>query len=456
MVAWAARTAAGETGRSFLMHLWTTKHAVCPLLVAAVAGAALGQTAPCGGEIEQVILDVDADVERVNLSRVRVIDGQAWAVGWTVSATDSLNISYTLEDGQWIPLETPSVADTIGRFRNSLYNLDGSSASNIWAVGRHTGQTSSSDTLALHWDGNEWEHVPTPGESMFGAQGFWFEGVYVPDEDTAWFVGFAALCVRGEGYIVRRNADGSFDEFCVGIPTNAAASYRDVDGVGPDDIWAVGGRGGVAVAVGRAIAAHWDGSSWTPNNPPEVNFGEVLEAVVMVGPDDVWASGRYDRIVDNVARDTPLFWHWDGAGWTRHESPGFARDLVALSSDDIYGVSGDNIVHWNGVEWSLLPQEFDPAGSDFIAMSGVAAFGPCDLVFAGETLFPYRPAFARLQDSAGCVADFSGDGTLNFADIAAFLDAFNAGDPAADLDGDGNLSFFDVSDFIAAFLAGCP
>lgn len=428
----------------------------CPFLLSICGAACSAQTAPCGGEIEQVILDVNANVERVNLSRVRVIDGQAWAVGWKVTTTESVNISYALKDGQWIPLDTPSVADTIGRFRNSLYNLDGSSASNIWAVGKHTGQTNSSDTLALHWDGDNWEHVPTPGESMFGAQGFRFMGVYVPNDETAWFVGSAASCRRGEGYVVRRNEDGSFDEFCVGIPTNSAASYRDVDGVGPDDIWAVGGRGGAAVAVGRAIAAHWDGSSWTMNNPPEVSFGEVLEAVVMVGADDVWASGRYDRVVDNVARDTPLFWHWDGSEWTRYESPGFARDLVALSSDDIYGVSNENIVHWNGVEWSLLPQEFDPADSERIAMSGVSAFGPCDLVFAGETLFPYRPAFGRLQDTAACVADLTGDGALDFSDVSVYLDAFNAGDSSADLTGDGMLDFFDVVAFVAAFAAGCP
>ncbi len=55
-----------------------------------------------------------------------------------------------------------------------------------------------------------------------------------------------------------------------------------------------------------------------------------------------------------------------------------------------------------------------------------------------------------------CLADFTGDGVLNFFDISAFLSAFNAGDLISDLTGDGILNFFDVSAFLSAFTTGCP
>ena len=55
-----------------------------------------------------------------------------------------------------------------------------------------------------------------------------------------------------------------------------------------------------------------------------------------------------------------------------------------------------------------------------------------------------------------CPADLTGDGTLDFFDVSAFLNAFNANDPIADINGDGNYDFFDVSAFLAAFSAGCP
>lgn len=57
---------------------------------------------------------------------------------------------------------------------------------------------------------------------------------------------------------------------------------------------------------------------------------------------------------------------------------------------------------------------------------------------------------------AGCPADLTGNGVLDFFDISAFLNAFNAQDPAADFTGEGIFDFFDVSAFLAAFGAGCP
>jgi hypothetical protein len=48
-------------------------------------------------------------------------------------------------------------------------------------------------------------------------------------------------------------------------------------------------------------------------------------------------------------------------------------------------------------------------------------------------------------------------GQLTFADIGAFLSAFNAQDPAADLAVPfGQFTFADISAFLAAFTAGCP
>lgn len=66
--------------------------------------------------------------------------------------------------------------------------------------------------------------------------------------------------------------------------------------------------------------------------------------------------------------------------------------------------------------------------------------------------FPRTIAFAEAPE---CVADFNGDGELNFFDVQAFLAAFAAGDLDADLTSEGILDFFDVQAFLAAFSAGC-
>ncbi len=55
-----------------------------------------------------------------------------------------------------------------------------------------------------------------------------------------------------------------------------------------------------------------------------------------------------------------------------------------------------------------------------------------------------------------CPADLTGNGTLNFFDISAFLELFAANDPVGDFNGDGTWNFFDISAFLTAFAAGCP
>jgi hypothetical protein len=57
-----------------------------------------------------------------------------------------------------------------------------------------------------------------------------------------------------------------------------------------------------------------------------------------------------------------------------------------------------------------------------------------------------------------CAADLAEPtGVLNFFDLAAYLDLFNASSPAADLAAPlGTLNFFDLAAFLDLFNAGCP
>ena len=48
------------------------------------------------------------------------------------------------------------------------------------------------------------------------------------------------------------------------------------------------------------------------------------------------------------------------------------------------------------------------------------------------------------------------DGVLDFFDVSAFLNLFNAQNPEADFNGDGLFDFFDVSAFLNAYNQGCP
>ncbi|MBO6512561.1 MAG: VCBS repeat-containing protein [Phycisphaerales bacterium] len=54
---------------------------------------------------------------------------------------------------------------------------------------------------------------------------------------------------------------------------------------------------------------------------------------------------------------------------------------------------------------------------------------------------------------APCIADFTGDGVVNFFDISAFLQAYDQMDPSGDLNGDGEWDFFDLNAYVTSFLS---
>jgi hypothetical protein len=80
------------------------------------------------------------------------------------------------------------------------------------------------------------------------------------------------------------------------------------------------------------------------------------------------------------------------------------------------------------------------------------AFGPG----TSPTGTVYFDDLCIVQGATPCPADFTEDGALDIFDVFAFLDAFNASDPAADFTGDGSFDIFDVFAFLDAFNAGCP
>ena len=64
----------------------------------------------------------------------------------------------------------------------------------------------------------------------------------------------------------------------------------------------------------------------------------------------------------------------------------------------------------------------------------------------------------RIDATACSSADLAEPlGTLNFFDIAAFVDLYNASDAGADLaEPFGTLNFFDIAAYIDLYNAGCP
>jgi len=197
---------------------------------------------------------------------------------------------------------------------NQLTAVTARSASDAWAVGfykgpnRHDGRI----MLAEHWDGTRWSQVTTPNVQFF-------------DEKL--------LAVSGSG---------------------------------TSDVWAVGSTNQTGFATTNPITAHWDGTAWTIVATPATTgtAKSILDAVVDLAPDNVWAAGR--------SRDGhALIEHWNGSAWSIVTAPdpvppagsAFAgatlTGLSATSASDVWAVGSFSAAHGTVVDSFTLTEHFD-------------------------------------------------------------------------------------------------
>jgi hypothetical protein len=136
--------------------------------------------------------------------------------------------------------------------------------------------------------------------------------------------------------------------------------------------------------------------SWSvvssPNPSPNSN---VLKAISVVSPGDIWAVGSFAN--GNIANT--LTEHWDGTQWSVVTSPniGPSRNLLvsvaAYSSNDVWAVGYYResstspyktlTEHWNGTQWSIVPSpNYSIASYDNYLLS-VAVRAPNDVWTVG-------------------------------------------------------------------------
>ncbi len=352
------------------------------LLIFAISGVASGDTF----EIESTPNPAGSTATRIYGIKV-IAPNDIWGVGmWRGSDFSEHSLTLHYDGVQWSIIPSPSPLSANGKPIVALDDVDAVATNNVYAVGRYSkySQVSSPDTFMIHWDGNTWEHIVTPGQSSFGAQGFVFEAVVAIDESNVWFggQGWDPEVKAGQPANLLVHYNGSeFEEFYLPLLGNSEHKIRDMAALSNSDVWAVGAHGR-ASAIGRMHVTHWNGSDWSYLDMPEIGINENLNAVAAIATDDVWVSGSYAFVNEqNQLEYVPLFLHWDGSVWSQYQSPGYGFDLVAIGTNDVYGVGGRTLVHWDGQAWSIAA-ELDPA--ELASLNAIDRLpGTGDLVVAG-------------------------------------------------------------------------
>jgi hypothetical protein len=262
----------------------------------------------------------------------------------------------------------------------------------IWAVGTHIsgyyqdgGRTAAYQPLSLHWDGRSWQvvrvpHLPgrTSGLNAVSALGgeVWAVGSYTVKVGVQQIQGSypgTSVITRDEPLALRWQ-DGHWVRVPspdLGNGTKPMSGNGNVlvavDVLGPGDVWVLG-----QTTVGArnnsffALVERWDGSAWqqvaglgSPSRP--LGYGKALTAQ---SDSDVWVLGQ-------AAEGPPAVIRWGGTAWTTYPayqpsvspSPSPLRPTLPLDSSwgNGSGAGSPGIVIdaqgdvWASNAWTSLP-----------------------------------------------------------------------------------------------------
>jgi len=170
-----------------------------------------------------------------------------------------------------------------GERQNHLYGAAAVATDDVWAVGYYNNVLPNGvfHSMTLHWDGDVWNHVPNPGESL--DQTFLYDVVALASDDV-WAAG---KDLNGPLFM---HWDG-IEWTIVPGPEGVQGTIQALAAIATDDVWAVDSPWAVPLI---SKYYHWDGTSWSVVIPPAIPGAVNVNragGLAAVGPCDVWAVG---------------------------------------------------------------------------------------------------------------------------------------------------------------------
>lgn len=285
---------------------------------------------------------------------------------------------------------------------NQLFGVGGSSPTDIWAVGDTgaIGNFCSLSTLIDHSNGSTWSISPSP--NVPGTAFDRLESVTAVSPSNAFAVGQWSRTPCGNPHELSLRWDGH--SWTV-VPSDALDELSGVSSVPgkSGSVWAVGTHQPTKCGPNGCdspVAKRWDANtgSWVKTSVPTSNNSPGrLSAVISLPGGKAWAVGSQGNV-------EPLVVHWNGTEWTLipNRLPHSILTAIFASSDaDVWTAAvrldpngfaiARYIEHWNGSNWSVtkLPDRPD----DFIAAIGETS--AID-VWAASSYFPTTSIYSEL------------------------------------------------------------
>lgn len=210
-------------------------------------------------------------------SGVTVPSGKDYRGIWGISARDVWAVGYEGAIVRWNGAKWSTVESGT---RENLWAVHGTSANDVWIAGPDM----------LHWDGKALKSHAVP-DTRFPA----IVSVWASTPSDAWGVTVGRI-VHWDGSSWRQLHADEVDlvtrRWVACCPTHSTPSFEDLHGLGPGDLWAVGGEREAGAGSRRESAVfRWNGKQWTRYGIDSITD---ISGVWSPAPGKLWiASGEY-------------------------------------------------------------------------------------------------------------------------------------------------------------------
>jgi hypothetical protein len=286
-----------------------------------------------------------------------------WTVGWGgVDSSTAESMSLHWNGTKWVIVKTASEGTAI----NGLQGISATSPTDMWGVGWVFG-----NCLIEHYNGTKWANVPCPYKGLQSQ----LNAVSARTTSDAWAAGFIWPSSTQLAFADHWNGH-TWTAVKTAPVKGLFVQFNSVLDLGPGNVLAVGDyetKSG-STYTQHEMAEHWNGQAWQSVSVPRFSGASVLQSVSGATSSGVLAVG--DVTVNG--NSVPLIERWNGTKFVQVTQPvsgGALGGITVLSSTNAYAVgavgSGATLVeHYNGKAWA---QVSTPSPSDGGYFSAVAA-----------------------------------------------------------------------------------
>jgi photosystem II stability/assembly factor-like uncharacterized protein len=208
---------------------------------------------------------------------------------------------------RWNGAEWKSIANPT---TEALYSVFMVNAHDGWAVGQ--------GGVILHWNGISWNGMYSPTTNQLNQ-------VYMVNSNDGWAVGNGGTIIRWK--------DAQWTNWTSPTTTTINSLFM----LNAYQGWAVGGWGWIL---------HWNGLNWQQEPTPTDTW---LYSVYMIDANNGWAAG---------GRPGELL-QWNGAAWAsvtaNVPSTSIYESISMVNANNGWVLGTSEILHWNGIEWTIIP-----------------------------------------------------------------------------------------------------